>query len=166
MASLTSSQPQRDALGGIVIVSLLGPPAGRQGFEKQFFPGVDVGLVGWERAHSQGAGTGHESPHAIRYAPREVNQAYQRLGIEKFLRTLFNEKGADVDLILTTVTYSHPGTLRLKEIQYRVDARRKKGLSQPLFEAAIEVGNSKVNPKIAASVIIRTPESMWPRYVT
>jgi hypothetical protein len=165
MATPTSSQPQRDALGGIVITSLLGPATTRQGFEKQFFPGVEIGLVGWERAHSQGPGTGFESPHAIRYAPREVNQAYQRLGIEKFLRKLFAEKGADVDLILTTVTYSHPGTMRLKEIQYRVDARRKKGLSQPLFEAAIEVGNSKVNPKIAAGVIIWTPESLWDRYI-
>ncbi len=159
------STPTRDALGGIVIVSLLGPSTGRMGYEKQFWPGVEVGLVGWERAHSQGAGTGHESPHAIRYAPREVNQAYQRLGIEKFLRQLFAMKGPTVDLVLTTVTYTHPLTLRLKEIQYRVDARRNKGLSQPLFEAAIEVANNKVNPKVAVSVVIRTPESAWEKYL-
>ncbi|HKV75874.1 MAG TPA: polymorphic toxin type 4 domain-containing protein [Gemmatimonadales bacterium] len=156
--------PRRDALGGIVITSLLGPATTRQGYEKQFFPGIDVGLPGWERAHSQGAGTGKESPHAIRYAPAEVNQQWQRLGIERFLRELFKSKGPGVDLVLTTVTYTHPGTLRLKEIQYRVDAR-KAGRMQPLFEAAIEVGDSKVNPKVAGSVIIRTPENLWPKYL-
>jgi hypothetical protein len=39
----------RDALGAIVIQSRLQPAPGRQGFERQFFPGVEVGLV-WRLA--------------------------------------------------------------------------------------------------------------------
>jgi hypothetical protein len=156
--------PRRDALGGIVITSVLGPAAPRQGYEKAFFPGIEVGLAGWERAHSQGAGIGAESPYAIRYAPSEVNQAYQRLGIERYLKELFSLKGPNVDLVLTTVTYTHPGTLRLKEIQYRVDARRG-GVSRPLFEASIEVADSRHNPKVSVNATLRTPQAAWKEYL-
>ena len=68
----------RDAFGSIVIQSRLRSAVGRQGFERQFFRGIELGLPGWQRAHSQGAGTGFESSHAIRYAPAEVNQQFQR----------------------------------------------------------------------------------------
>jgi hypothetical protein len=154
----------RDALGGTVIESRIGAPPGRSGYERQYFPGVEVGLPGWERAHSQGSGTGHESAHAIRYAPAEVNQEFQRLGIERFIRELFDAKAADVELRLKTVTYTHPGTLRLKEIQYRVDAVRR-GVSRPLFEASIEVENKRDRPRVAAAVTIRTPRELWARYL-
>lgn len=137
----------RDALGQIVIQSQLRAGVSRRNFEKQFFRGVEVGLPGWQRAHSQGAGTGCESPHAIRYAPEAVNQEYQRLGIERHLRDLFAAKPADTQLWLTTVTATHPRSLRLKEIQYRVDALRN-GASRRLFEASIEVANEPVNPRI------------------
>ena len=137
----------RDALGAIVIQSRLGPAAERQHFEKQIFPGIEVGLPGWQRAHSQGAGTGLESPFAIRYAPEEVNQHFQRLGIERYLRKLLDQKPADTDLWLTTVTSTHPRTLRLKEMQYRVDAVRK-GLSRRLFEASIEIEDKRFNPRV------------------
>jgi hypothetical protein len=138
----------KDALGATVIQSKLRSPVDRQGFEKQMFPAIEVGLVGWERAHSQGAGTGFESPSAIRYAPAEVNQQFQRLGIERFLRDLFQKKAVDTELWLTTVTSTHPGTLRLKEIQYRVDAV-KGHTSRRLFEASIEVADQRVNPKVS-----------------
>lgn len=150
----------RDALGGIVIQSRLGVPPGRQGFERQFFPGVEVGLPGWERAHSQGSGTGFESPHAIRYAPASVNQGFQRLGIEGFLRDLFAAKAPDTELRLTTVTYTHPRTLRLREIQYRVDAVRR-GQSRTLFEAAIEVEDRRQLPRVVPTVTVRTPRELW-----
>lgn len=137
----------RDALGGITIQSRLGPATIRVGFERRLRPGVEVGLLGWERAHSQGSGTGVESPDGILYAPSEVNQAYQRLGIERFLRELIKRKPDEVELWLTTVTHAHAGTSRLKEIMYRVDAVRH-GRSRHLFEASIEVENSRVNPRV------------------
>lgn len=137
----------RDALGAIVIQSRLRPAVSRQAFETQMFPGVEVGLAGWQRAHSQGAGTGSESPHAIRYAPEEVNQQFQRLGIERHLRDCLDGKPADVDLWLTTVTSTHIRTLRLKEIQYRVDAVRNDE-SRRLFEASIEIADSRFNPRV------------------
>lgn len=166
--AVASSPPRpertwRDALGGIVIESRLAPPTTRQGYERQFFRGIEVGLPGWQRAHSQGAGTGHESPHAIRYAPAEVNQEFQRLGIEKFVRDLFDAKALDVELILRTVTYTHPGTLRLKEIQYRVDALRR-GVPRPLFEASIEVENKRDRPRITTNATIRTPRELWEQH--
>jgi len=142
-----SERTFRDALGGTVIQSRLRPAPGRQGFEKQLFPGIEVGLPGWQRAHSQGSGTGFESPHAIRYAPEEVNQQFQRLGIERYLRELVALKPTDTDLWLTTVTATHPRTLRLMEIQYRVDAVRQ-GISRKLFEAGIEVADQRVNPRV------------------
>ncbi len=137
----------KDAFGATVIRSLLGPALGRQGFEKQMFPGVEVGLAGWQRAHSQGSGTGFESPAAIRYAPEEVNQQFQRLGIERYLRDLLSTKPNDTELWLTTVTSTHPKSLRLKEIQYRIDAVKGEA-SRKLFEASIEVADQRMNPRV------------------
>ena len=110
-------------------------------------PRIEVGLIGWQRAHSQGSGTGVESPMAIRYAPEEVNQQYQRLGIERYVRELLSLKPADTELWLTTVTTTHPRTLRLKEIQYRVDAV-KETTSRKLFEASIEIADQRINPRV------------------
>lgn len=152
----------RDALGGIIIRSQVASPRGRLGFEKQFFPGVELGLTGWERAHSQGNITGRESAQAIRYAPSEVNQAFQRLGIERFIRELYEEKASDVELMLTTVTYSHTDTLRLREIQYRIDAVRK-GRTTQLFEASIEVENQTVNPRVTIEATPYLPRELWER---
>jgi hypothetical protein len=147
----------KDALGATVIQSRMQSAPGRLGFEKKFFPGIEVGLAGWQRAHSQGSGTGFESPHAIRYAPEEVNQHFQRLGIERYLRELLALKPSDTELWLTTVTMTHPRTLRLKEIQYRVDAV-KGDRSHKLFEASIEVADQKVNPgvTIQATPFVKT----------
>lgn len=142
----------RDAFGSIVIQSRLRSAVGRQGFERQFFRGIELGLPGWQRAHSQGAGTGFESSHAIRYAPAEVNQQFQRLGIERYLRELVELKPDDTELWLTTVTTTHPGTLRLKEIQYRVDAVRR-SRSRRILEASIEIEDSKINPRVTVRAI-------------
>jgi hypothetical protein len=100
-----------------------------------------------QRSHSQGVGTGSESPNAIRYAPEEVNQEYQNLSIERYLRELLELKPNDTDLWLMTVTSTHPRTLRLKEIQYRVDAV-KGFMSQKLFEAGIQVEDKKIAPRV------------------
>lgn len=155
----------RDRLGGIVIQSRIAKATARRGYERQYFPAIEVGLSGWERAHSQGSGTGHESPSGIRYAPAEVNQKFQRLGIERFIRELLEIKAPDVELRLQTVTYSHPGTLRLKEIQYRVDAVRN-GLWRELFEASIEVENKKDHPRVVPNVEMLVPREVWETYLT
>ncbi len=155
----------RDALGHIVIRSKVNSPPGRSGYEKRYFPGIEVGLVGWERAHSQGNITGHESPHAIRYAPAEVNQQFQRLGIERFIQELYAQKAPDVDLWLTTVTAAHPGTLRLKEIQYRVDAFRK-GQSKALFETSIMVEDKKKSPRVTIQGQERHPRHEWLKFIS
>lgn len=138
---------RKDVFGATVIQSRLQPATSRQSFERRLLPGVEVGLIGWQRSHSQGSGTGRESPEAIRYAPEEVNQALQRLGIERYLRELFSLKPADTELWLTTVTETHSGTLRLKEIQYRVDAVRGNA-DRRLFEAEIQIANERLNPKV------------------
>ena len=152
--------------GGLVIQSVVDRPPGRKGYERRILPGVELGLQGWERAHSQGNITGHESAHGIRYAPAAVNQGLQRLGIERFIRELFEMKASDVRLYLTTTTYTHWGTLRLKEIQYRIDAQRG-GRAWPLFEAYIEVENSRVAPRITVpQPLHRTPRSEWERILT
>src|SRR6185312_1460605 len=109
---------------GKVIVSKVGAPVARSDFEKRMFPGVELGLVGWERSHSQGAGTGKESPHGILYAPAEVNQQLQNKGIEQFMRDFFKVKAKDAELFLTTDTTPWPGTLRLKSIEYKFEAKR------------------------------------------
>ena len=137
----------QDALGATVIQNRLRPATGRQGFENLLFPSIEVGLAGWQRAHSQGAGTGFESPHGIRYAPQEVNQHYQRLGIERMLRDLIQKKPADTERWLTTVTSTYLRTLRLKEIQYRVDAVRGAS-TRRVFEASIEIADQRVSPRV------------------
>ena len=139
----------QDALGATVIQSRLRPATDRRGYENVLFPSMEVGLAGWERAHSQGAGTGFESPHGIRYAPQEVNQHYQRLGIERILRELVRKKPADTDLWLTTVTSTHPRSLRLKEIQYRLDAVRGTS-TRRIFEASIEIADTRTRPRVTA----------------
>src|ERR1700743_142073 len=110
---------------GIIIKSKIAAPVPRSDFEKRMFPGIELGLVGWERSHSQGAGTGQESASGILYAPSEVNQALQNKGIEQFLRDFFKVKAQDADLFLTTDTTPLPGTRRLQSIEYLLDAKRR-----------------------------------------
>ena len=153
----------KDAFGATVIRSKVSSPPGRLDYETVFWRGVEVGLAGWERAHSQGNITGHESPHAIRYAPREVNRHFQEFGIEGFIKELFEMKAPNVEIWLTTVTY--PGTLRLKEIQYRVDAV-KLGQSRTLFEASIMVENKRTLPRITTQGRQRHPLHEWESFIT
>src|SRR5579884_804006 len=139
----------RRADGTTVIQNELGAPTRRRGYEKDLLPGSQVGLEGYERAHSQGAGFGTEAREGILYAPREVNQEIQNRGIESFIRDLQSMKAPDVKFLVTTETQAHPGTRRLKEINYRIDALRP-GDAKPtrVYEVSIEVGAEPNNPKI------------------
>jgi hypothetical protein len=150
----------RDAFGGIVIRSKVdSPSATRKGYEDNYYPGAELGLPDWDRAHSQGRITGNESPEAIRYTTREVNRVYQK-HVENFIKRLFQEKPKDVDLWLTTVTYTHRRSLRLKEIQYRIDAVHR-NRSQTLFEASIMVVDQKTNPRVTIDAHERVPQTEW-----
>ncbi|HSI79028.1 MAG TPA: hypothetical protein VK919_00110 [Solirubrobacterales bacterium] len=136
---------------GIGIESKLGPAPGRAGYERELpsrgqyaDPGYQEAL--YELAHSQGQGTGFESPYGIRLAPREVNQRLQRWGIEEYLYRLRDEY-PDLDFHLITDTRSVEGSTRLAEIQYRVDATWH-GERRRLFEFGIQVEGSLAQPDI------------------
>ena len=77
----------------------------------------------------------------------QVNQEIQRLGIESYLREVYSLKPADTELWITTNTTTHARSLRLKEIQYRVDAVRN-GAYRLLFEASIEIADSRLHPRV------------------
>lgn len=165
---------RQDYAGNTVIRSRIAAASShRLGYEKALPRGVKVGLEGWERAHSQGQGTGHESAHAITYAPKEVNQGLQRLGVESTIvklqeaitdaqfRKKFVRPGDNIILVLTTVTATHKkldrgrqiDTNRLKEISYVVQSySEKQRRFNTLFEASISVDDVEKNPRVQIEV--------------
>jgi hypothetical protein len=147
---------KEDALGGIVIISLIGPAVGRRGLERKLMPVSLAGLAGFERAHSQGNITGHESAHGIAYAPIHVNQTLQKLGVEDYIKQWLEVKPPDVALVLTTVTYMHDEIVngkkirgqRLQQIVYKVEATHiKTEASKLIFEGWIGVDDNRINPR-------------------
>lgn len=145
------SKPVSGEDQAVMIESKLGPGTKRQKFEQDMFSrsemDPDYVKSNMERAHSQGAGTGHESPYAITYAPAEVNQALQNTGIELYLRQLVKNKPKGVDYHLITGTTVHQGSRRLKSITYRVDVSAA-GNRKRLFELKIEVSDAVTNPSV------------------
>ncbi|MBE2314860.1 hypothetical protein DVA67_002645 [Solirubrobacter sp. CPCC 204708] len=125
--------------GATIIRGPVGPPLGRKYLERLLPPSVEVDLKGWERAHSRGNNLGTESAAGIRYAPPKVNQELQRLGVEDHIAGLYGQRADGVEVILTTVTRSHPGTLRLASIEYEVTLVRD-GKSLRAYGASITVG--------------------------
>ena len=134
----------------IIIKSEVGDSPGRLGLEKTLPSNTKLSSKGWERAHSQGNITGAESSEGIRYAPGEVNQAYQKTGIERFIVDFNNQKVPGAKIYLTTETTTHAGTLRLKSITYRIDVEMS-GSKTRLYEAEITIQNSTKNPIITIS---------------
>lgn len=135
--------------------TVLGPSVGRRAnLELDLPSAAKMGrpeLAGMERAHTLGQGTGFESPFGILFAPREVNQIIQNNGIEEFMRGLQASAHPGEAFHLSTMTVPHSGTLRLKEIRYRVEVSRDGGRDF-LFEYVINVGNRpdfKVTHEIA-----------------
>jgi hypothetical protein len=140
------------AEGGIVIESRLGSATSRQNFEAAYFSRSEMELPDYvrsdlERAHSQGQGTGFESPYAIPYAPREVNQVLQNTGIEMFLREMEKARPDGVTYHLVTSTSVHPGSRRLKGITYRIDISHA-GQRRPGFTIGIEVSDDIRTPRV------------------
>lgn len=133
---------------GFVIDIEVGPGVARLGLEQTLPSGTEVGVAGWHRAHSSGAGVGAESGRVIRYAPPEVNLGYQNAGIESFVRNFNRERAAGVRLFLRTVTTTHPNSLRLASITYRLSASRGAGRPSDLFEVTINIANSRNHPRV------------------
>lgn len=151
---------KRDFLGGTVVISIVGPSLGRKGLEKKLLPVSLAGLPGWERAHSQGNITGHESAFGIVYAPRYVNQTLQKLGVEDYIRQWLEVKPTSTQLVLTTVTYAHDEVRngcrikgdRLKQIVYKVEAVQSSYKRTLLFEGWIDVDDNTKQPRTTCGV--------------
>ena len=109
---------------------------------------MEVGLEGWQKSHSQGNITGAESDKGIRYAPPEVNQELQRLGIEQHIADINKQKADGVQVLLTTETRSHEGTLRLKSITYKLELSDGNGSPTRIYEAEITVSDNRDNPRV------------------
>jgi len=139
---------ERVAPDGRVIDIEIGNSVRRMGLEQTLPSGTEVNLEGWQRAHQVGPGFGAESGEGIRYAPPEVNLQYQNSGIEKFIRDFNQERAPNARLYVRTLTETHPNSLRLKSITYRLSAARGKSTPQPLFEVRIEIENKRKNPRV------------------
>ncbi len=136
----------KNAGGEIVIDSKLAPGPGRSGHESNMpsrtgFAEPEYMAALYERAHSQGQGTGHESPYGIRMAPQVVNQRLQRYGIEEWLYKLRDsgDLPAGVDIQLVTITSTVPGSMKLEAISYRLDVVQN-GKRTQFLNFTIEVG--------------------------
>ena len=115
-------------------------------------------MVDYQRVHSQGQGTGHESALGIFYAPRELNQQIQNHGIERYLRELVEENsGSGWELRLLTVATPHPGTELLANLEYEVHVWSENEF-RLLFGISISITSNKSDPKIAISV---SPNATW-----
>jgi hypothetical protein len=137
-----------------VAETVIGPPAEeRRGAENQLPVPAEVGMgaeqlgsdARQERAHGIGAGFGTEFKF-VAYAPQEVNQILQNKGIEKVIRSLFAEKLSDQAITVRVSMATHPGTMRVKSITYRVVG--SEGGKGNMVEAGIHVGGTVENPVV------------------
>jgi len=145
----------RDLSGNLVQEGLVGASRGsRAGTENQYYTQGQAKLAGpaQQRAHARGQGLGWESPYGIRYAPEAVNQGLQNHGIEGYLSDLnqaVTSRDPSARLRLFTVTRDQPGTLRLAEINYRVDVvNTANNDSHRFLEFTIYVEGTRTAPKI------------------
>lgn len=69
------------------------------------------------------------------------NQVLKRQGVERAIREQLGELAAGERLHLTTATYTHPGTLRLSRVEYKLEVINEAGgTSEIVFVADIEQG--------------------------
>ncbi|MGI0482653.1 polymorphic toxin type 4 domain-containing protein [Geminocystis sp. CENA526] len=131
------------AEGSVIICNEVKPATDRKGYEKILLPPSRVGLVDFQRSHSQGAGLGNEMKEGILYAPKEVNLKLQNHGIERYIRDIRDQLRPDAKLLLTTETKAHEKADKkepslLKSIDYKLEVEIN-GKRTRLFEASIEV---------------------------
>ena len=134
----------------------LAPRPGRSHLERGHYTSSQHGNLSpgprYERAHTLGQTTGAESPYALFYAPRYVNQNLQNHGIEGYMRALVDNQLPNTSYRLVTETAAHPMTRRLSQIHYRVEVIVG-GQPHPFFEYTIRVQGTVQNPRITADPI-------------
>lgn len=158
MAAGPTERAWRDASGGRVTRSHL-VPGSPLGLERQLLPGVAIDHQAWVR------GGGTDLGRGIRYAPRELRQGLERLGIDRFLREAQEAVGKGVDLVLTTITHAHPGSARLRDIRYRLEAIRS-GDRAALLDASLSIEDRRESPRVSLHVHQRTTRPLWHRLMT
>lgn len=134
--------------GGDIRIQIKAWIQGRQargGFEREMASAAEYGLeeiAGMERGHTTGAGLGAEAREAIRLETRFVNQQLKKNGVERTIREILPMLEEGDRLHLTTATHTHPGTLRLKMVEYRLELVRANDETEIILEASIEQGLS------------------------
>jgi hypothetical protein len=109
-----------------------------------------TGLPGYERAHLWGPGFGDEAADGIMYAPRDVNQYLQNLGIEGVIRQTARDARARGGRVwVTAKATSHPPGTRglppehpgevLASVEYNVQTQMPGGSRQPEYTVTIDV---------------------------
>jgi hypothetical protein len=144
----------RSREGSIVVESTLGRGTGRADYEASLPSRGDYDDQGfrdalYERAHSQGQGTGFESAFGIRLAPWVVNQRLQRYGIEEYLYRLRDQfpRGA-AEFQVVTNTRTRERTLRMESIEYSIWVTAN-GQRKRLFEFEIAItGEDTGRPRV------------------
>ncbi len=91
----------------------------------------------YESAHGFGRGFGKEFAF-VAYAPKYFNQRLQNAGIEKHIRSAFRDLLPDVKLIIGVSVTTHPGTLRVASITYKVMTKAP-GQAKPSRHAEIAI---------------------------
>ncbi|MDD7965488.1 polymorphic toxin type 4 domain-containing protein [Actinomycetospora lemnae] len=145
----------RDRVGGPVRHEApLGAAVARAGQEKEHFTASEHGNLAagpkYERAHTLGAGTGFESPYAIYYAPRVVNQDLQNQGIEAYMRSLATGPPPGHQYRVITSTSTIPDTRRLGGVAYRLQAVVD-GRVHDVASYEIQITGSKDHPRVKAT---------------
>ncbi|GAB1260351.1 eCIS core domain-containing protein [Aurantivibrio plasticivorans] len=147
-----------EGLARVVLRAWLGRREARAGLERLMFSAGEYAvqiIQGWQRAHASGAGVGAESGRGIRLAPEFVNQILQNRGIERFLRRLRDQAFENNGQVhVTTIVETHPLTLRLRSITYRIEMLTESGRMETLGDVTIDVtpeGHSTGSVRAAGS---------------
>ena len=141
----------REDSGGVSVSVRINKPSGRIGFEKRFFPGVQVGRYGWLCSFASDYASIHTGSQGILYAPCEVNQYYPRLGIENLLMEIFRIKGKDSEIWLTTITTAYPCKLRVCKIKYKISAYRGR-MFYEFYQGLLSIEDKMEEPLIFTEV--------------
>ncbi len=146
----------RNPDGSVGHEAIIGGSVGRKGLEKDQQTGAETLLSSmgkYERAHSFGQGFGWESPYALRYAPRKVNQEFQNRGIEGYIRGINKALPPGQKLIVETETTTIPLTNRLQSIEYKAFMLAPTGEKIPAFNYKIEISGTRDAPIIDTPAI-------------
>lgn len=119
-----------------------------------------VSLANYEAAHLWGPGFGDEARDGIMWAPRELNQRIQRLGVEWRIRELHAALAPHGGRVhVRAIARSHPltemrgtriGELVLREVEYEVSVIAPEGGDPvPVFSALIQVDRPEAGGRVS-----------------